>query len=108
MLCWVIATTVIPICGCGAVAEPVQQCDRAFDDPSVHAKAGAVFGAAPGDVRRDLQGAHLEGFSNAAVALTWNVSIRRGVCCGTMDGRVPSPGVSPVLSDSVLAGTAGS
>jgi hypothetical protein len=36
-------------------AEPVQQRDRALDDPAVDAQAGAVFGAAPGDMRGDLK-----------------------------------------------------
>ena len=40
-------------------AEPVQQRERAFDDPAVDAEAGAVFDAAPGDVRGDLESADL-------------------------------------------------
>jgi hypothetical protein len=40
-------------------AEPVQQRDRSFHDPAVHAQAGAVPGAAPGDVRGDLEPADL-------------------------------------------------
>jgi len=37
----------------------VQQRERAFDDPAVDAEAGAVFDAAPGDVRGDLESADL-------------------------------------------------
>lgn len=44
-------------------AEPVQQRDRSFHDPAVHAQAGAVPGAvpgaAPGEVRGDLEPADL-------------------------------------------------
>jgi hypothetical protein len=36
-------------------AEPVQQRDRSFHDPAVHAQAGVVPGAAPGEVRGDLE-----------------------------------------------------
>jgi hypothetical protein len=37
----------------------VQQRERAFHDPAVDAKAGAVLDAAPGDVRGDLEPADL-------------------------------------------------
>lgn len=40
-------------------AEPVQQRDRSFHDPAEHAQAGAVPGAAPGEVRGDLEPADL-------------------------------------------------
>src|SRR5258708_27670980 len=40
-------------------AKPVQQRERSFHDPAVDAQAGAVFGAAPGDVRGDLEPANL-------------------------------------------------
>ena len=36
-------------------AEPVQQRDRAFDDPAVHPQPGAVFSATSGDVWGDLE-----------------------------------------------------
>ncbi|WP_158711627.1 hypothetical protein [Streptomyces xylophagus] len=36
------------------MAEPVQQRDRALDDPAVYAQAGAVFGDAAGDARGGL------------------------------------------------------
>jgi hypothetical protein len=54
------------------------------------------------------------GFNNTtAVTFTWDGLIRSEVpprCggrCGMMNGRVPSPGVPPVLSDSVLTGAVG-
>lgn len=37
----------------------MQQRDRSFHDPAVHAQAGAVPGAAPGEVRGDLEPADL-------------------------------------------------
>lgn len=40
-------------------AEPVQQRDRSFHDPAVYAQAGAVPGAAPGEVQGDLEPADL-------------------------------------------------
>ncbi|GAA3799660.1 hypothetical protein GCM10022403_037180 [Streptomyces coacervatus] len=39
--------------------EPVQRCDGALCDPAVDSEAGAVFGAASGDDRSDLEPAHL-------------------------------------------------
>ena len=56
-------------------AKPVQQCDRALDGPAVDAQAGAVFGAAPGDMR-DVLGA------------------LRGP-----DGTQPGTGLSPVMKE---------
>jgi len=48
--------------------EPVQQGDRPFDDLAVHAQPGAVLGAAPDDVRGDLQRAYLVAVDLVVVA----------------------------------------
>jgi hypothetical protein len=46
----------------------VQQRDRAFHYPAVHAQAGAVFGAAPCDARSDLEPADLVAVGLVVVA----------------------------------------